>query len=100
MDLVRRLDIVERLRLIDAPTLVCVGSLDPVTPVPAAEEIVGALPAHLGQLEVVDGSGHFTWLDASDRYWPPIVEFVTRIGADDPSAARSERRSHAPTGGR
>ena len=32
-------------RPIDCPTLVCVGELDPVTPVAAAREIVDALPA-------------------------------------------------------
>ena len=43
MDLIRQLDIVDQLRRIDAPTLVSVGDLDPVTPVAAAEEIVARL---------------------------------------------------------
>jgi len=76
MNLIRRLDIVDQLQRINAPTLVSVGELDPVTPVAAAEEIVRALPEGLGRLEVVPGAGHFTWLDAPDRYWPIIIEFV------------------------
>ena len=51
-----------------SPTLVSVGELDPVTPVAAAEEIVGALPEGIAQFEVIDGAGHFTWMDAPERY--------------------------------
>jgi pimeloyl-ACP methyl ester carboxylesterase len=79
MDLVRRLDIVDQLSAIDCPTLVCVGELDPVTPVPAAEEIVHALPEGIGQLEIIADAGHFTWLDAPDHYWPGVIEFVNGI---------------------
>ncbi len=59
-----------------APSLVSVGELDPVTPIGAAAEIVDALPEGLAQLEVVDGAGHFTWLDAPDRFWPMMIEFI------------------------
>jgi pimeloyl-ACP methyl ester carboxylesterase len=76
MDLMRRLDIVDQLSRVDSPTLVSVGELDPVTPVAAAEEIVGALPEGIARLEVIAGAGHFTWLDAPDRFWPIIIEFV------------------------
>jgi pimeloyl-ACP methyl ester carboxylesterase len=76
MELIRGLDIVDQLGRVDAPMLVSVGRLDPVTPVAAAEEIVGALPEGIARLEVVDGAGHFTWLDAPDRYWPTIIEFI------------------------
>jgi pimeloyl-ACP methyl ester carboxylesterase len=76
MELIRGLDIVDQLGRVDAPTLVSVGRLDPVTPVAAAEEIVGALPEGIARLEVVDGAGHFTWLDAPDCYWPTIIEFI------------------------
>jgi proline iminopeptidase len=76
MDLVRRLDIVGQLRRITAPVLVCTGDLDPVTPVPAAQEIASALPAGAARLEIVPGAGHFTWLDAPDHYWPVIIDFI------------------------
>lgn len=76
MELVRRVDIVDQLGHVDARTLVAVGELDPVTPVAAAEEVVASLPEGVAQLEIIDGAGHFTWLDAPDRYWPVIVEFI------------------------
>ena len=72
----KRLDVVDQLGRIGSPTLVSVGELDPVTPVPAAEEIAGGLPEGIGQLEVIEGAGHFTWLDAPDRFWPMVVDFV------------------------
>ena len=78
MGLIRKLDILDQLARVDVPTLVCAGELDPVTPVGASEEIVAALPEGLGRLEVIPGAGHFTWLDAPDRYWPTIIEFLAR----------------------
>jgi pimeloyl-ACP methyl ester carboxylesterase len=81
MDVVRRTDIVDQLGRVDSPTLVAVGELDPVTPVAAAEEIVGALPEGIAQLEIIDGGGHFTWMDAPDRFWPMIMEFIHSTAA-------------------
>jgi len=76
MDLLRRFDVVDQLVRIDCPTLVCVGELDAVTPVDASREIVDALPRGLGRLEIVEGAGHFPWLDVPNRYWPVIEDFV------------------------
>ena len=76
MELIRRLDIVDQLSRVDSPTLVSVGELDPVTPVAAAVEVVGALPHGIAQLEVIDGAGHFAWMDAPERWWPMIIDFV------------------------
>ena len=84
MELIRRLDIVDQLGQVDCPTLVSVGELDPVTPVAAAEEIVRALPEGIAQFEVIDGAGHFTWMDAPERYWPMIIE----LHRPAPKAAR------------
>lgn len=76
MELIRQVDIVDQLSRIESPTLVCVGELDPVTPVSAAEEVAAGLPQGRAQLEVIAGAGHFTWLDAPDRFWPVVIEFV------------------------
>lgn len=81
MEVIRRTDIVNQLRRITAPTLVVVGELDPVTPRGAAEEIVEAMGEGIAELEVIDGAGHFTWLDAPDAFWPVIVSFVERVSA-------------------
>ena len=77
LELMRTFDVVAELGRIDCPTLVCVGELDPITPVAAAREIAEALPEGLAQLEIVEGAGHFTWRDAPDRYWPLLTRFVT-----------------------
>jgi pimeloyl-ACP methyl ester carboxylesterase len=87
MELVRRLDIVDQLAAIAAPTLVSVGDADPVTPVAAAEEIVRALPDGMAEIDVVEGAGHFTWMDAPERYWPTLVDFVERAAKREPSRA-------------
>ncbi len=76
LELMRGFDVLDQLGRIDCPTLVCVGALDPITPVSAAREIVAALPEGVGRLEVVEGAGHFTWKDAPERYWPLLLEFV------------------------
>ena len=78
--LMREFDVVDELARVDCPTLVCVGELDPVTPVAAAREIAGALPDGSARLEVIQGAGHFTWRDAPDRYWPLLTGFVTTAG--------------------
>lgn len=74
--LMRELDVLAELRHVDCPTLVSVGELDFVTPPAAARELVGALPEGTARLEVVQGAGHFPWLDVPDRYWPVVTEFV------------------------
>ncbi|MGH3347621.1 MAG: alpha/beta fold hydrolase, partial [Nocardioides sp.] len=76
MELIRALDLVDQLGRVRSPVLVCVGELDPVTPVAAAEEVVAALPAGSARLEVVPGAGHFTWLDAPDRVWAAYRRFL------------------------
>jgi pimeloyl-ACP methyl ester carboxylesterase len=43
LELMRGFDVLDQLGHVDCPTLVCVGELDPVTPVAAAREIAGAL---------------------------------------------------------
>jgi pimeloyl-ACP methyl ester carboxylesterase len=78
--LMRGFDVLDRLAGVDCPTLVCVGELDPVTPVAAARELAAALPEGMARLEVVQGAGHFPWKDAPDRYWPLLAEFVTHPG--------------------
>ena len=72
----RAFDAVADLHRVECPTLVSVGERDPVTPVAAAREIHDALPDHLRRLDVIDGAGHFPWLDTPDRYWAVLRDFV------------------------
>jgi proline iminopeptidase len=76
MEFLRRFDVVGELAAVDCPTLVCVGEIDPVTPIAAAREIVDAMPEGRARLEVIEGAGHFFWKDAASRFWPVIREFV------------------------
>jgi pimeloyl-ACP methyl ester carboxylesterase len=76
LELMRGFNVLDQLDSIECPTLVCVGELDPVTPVAAAREIADALPEGSARLAVVEGAGHFTWKDAPDRYWPLVTDFV------------------------
>jgi pimeloyl-ACP methyl ester carboxylesterase len=80
MELLRTFDVVGDLGRISSTTLVCVGELDAVTPVAASVEIAEALPSGLGRLEVIEGAGHFPWLDAPDRYFSTVRAFVATAG--------------------
>jgi pimeloyl-ACP methyl ester carboxylesterase len=81
MELFRRFDAVKHLAQVDCSTLVCVGELDPVTPVAASREIYDALPDGMARLEVIEKAGHFPWKDVPDRYWPLLNEFVRTVTA-------------------
>jgi pimeloyl-ACP methyl ester carboxylesterase len=97
MELVLGLDIVDQLSRVDSPTLVSVGDLDPVTPIGAAEEIVGALPEGIARLEIIARAGHFTWLDAPDGFWPIIIDFIH--GGIEPERVRpTSSENGAPIG--
>jgi len=80
LELMRSFDVVDDLRRITSSTLVCVGELDAVTPVAASVEIADALPGGLGRLEVIEGAGHFPWLDAPDQYFSTVRAFVATAG--------------------
>lgn len=80
-DLLRRFDVVDQVARIDCPTLVAVGDLDPITPVGAAREIVEAMSPGTGRLAVIEGAGHFPWLDRPDLFWPLISGFVTEAAS-------------------
>ncbi len=80
MEQLHSFDAVDQLGRIVSPTLVCVGELDPVTPLDAAREIYDALPDGIGRLEVIERAGHFPWKDAPDRYLEVLEDFVTGVG--------------------
>lgn len=80
LDLLCRFNALDQLSAIQCPTLVCVGDLDPVTPVSSGRELVEALPAGKARLEVFEGAGHFPWRDVPTRYWPVVTGFVAAPG--------------------
>jgi pimeloyl-ACP methyl ester carboxylesterase len=73
-----RVDLVASLSSVRAPAVVVVGTRDPVTPVAASEEIVAALPVH-AQLAVLEGAGHFPWLDEPVRLRAVLSELIGRV---------------------
>jgi proline iminopeptidase len=79
IELVCGFDMVAQLSRIDCPTLVCVGSRDPVTSVEAAREIVAGLRPGIGRLEVMQGAGHFPWKDQAERYWALLSHFIAEV---------------------
>jgi pimeloyl-ACP methyl ester carboxylesterase len=79
MQLLRMLDLRDALAAVPCPVLVSVGVLDPVTPLEAASEIAEGLPPGRARLEVLQGAGHFPWLDVPEAYWGSITSFVDDV---------------------
>ena len=77
LEMMGRWNALDQLRRIECPTLVCVGEVDPGTPVASAREILGAMEPGVGRLAIIQGAGHFAWRDEPERYWPVLEEFVT-----------------------
>jgi len=71
-----RLDLLDQLPAMAAPVLVLVGDRDPVTDVDASREIAAGLRPGIGRLEVLEGVGHFPWLDDADRFFEAVRDFV------------------------
>jgi pimeloyl-ACP methyl ester carboxylesterase len=78
-ELLTTFDAVDQLGRITSPTLVSVGALDAVTPVEAAREIADGLPPGLGRLSILEGAGHFPWLDMPDAYFADLEAFITEV---------------------
>lgn len=62
---------------VTCPTLVLAGTLDPITPIPAAEEIVAALTSTTPRYEVFERSGHFIADTEPERFFTVLREFIT-----------------------
>ena len=72
------LDLLAELPKILSPTLVCAGSADPLVTT-ATDEILDGLRPGVGRLEVIEGAGHFQWLDAPDRVFEVIGDFAVEV---------------------
>lgn len=68
------LNLVERLRLVTAPVLIIVGSLDGITGVKAGHVIAEMLP-NASVVELPDAA-HYPWIDCPDRFRDAVVSFL------------------------
>ena len=71
------MDLRTALKAVACPTLVLAGALDPITPIPAAEEMLEALDQSLVTYERFERSGHFIADTEPDRFFEVVRRFVT-----------------------
>jgi proline iminopeptidase len=69
----------DALAAIEAPVLAIAASDDRAQPPANAERI--ASTARNGELLIVDGAGHFPFAETPDRYWPPLIDWLTRTSS-------------------
>jgi proline iminopeptidase len=72
----KTMDLRDDLTTIRVPTLVLAGTLDPVCPVSAQEEMVSCLHPSVAQLELFDDCGHGTYRDQPERTEAVLREFL------------------------
>jgi pimeloyl-ACP methyl ester carboxylesterase len=63
----------------DGPLLAIAGADDRGTPPPLAARIAAAAPQ--GELLVIEGAGHFPFAETPERYWPALIDWLTRTGS-------------------
>jgi proline iminopeptidase len=73
---IRTMDTRAALPGISCPTLVMVGTYDPITPVSRAEEIHAALPRGVSRLEIFEGAGHGVHRDQPEQAERILREFL------------------------
>ena len=71
-----KMDLLDDLGKIKAPTLVLSGTDDPVTPLQDSIDIVERLPPDLVQFEVVKDTGHAPWRDKPEEAFAIIRAFI------------------------
>ncbi|MDP8923516.1 MAG: alpha/beta fold hydrolase [Chloroflexota bacterium] len=71
-----RPDVTPPLRSVRCPTLVVVGSEDVVTPPSDARHIAEAIPD--AQLEIIEGAGHLSNMEAPDQFNRVLLNFLVR----------------------
>jgi pimeloyl-ACP methyl ester carboxylesterase len=67
-------DVLDRLAGLAAPTLVVGGSLDVLTPPSLSRELAGRFSA--GRLEILEGAGHFPWVDEPNAFRSAVGGFL------------------------
>ncbi len=65
------------LEQVPAPVLVVAGARDGVTGVAAAEAVAAAFPR--GRLAVLEGAGHFPWVDEPEAFRRTVSDFLSGV---------------------
>ena len=63
----------------DIPVLAIAGEHDRPTPPACARRIASTAPR--GELLIVEGAGHFPFAEQPDRYWPALIDWLTRTSS-------------------
>ncbi|MGQ9723502.1 MAG: alpha/beta fold hydrolase [Candidatus Jordarchaeum sp.] len=71
---IEKFNVMERLKEINAPTLVIVGGRDILTPIWYSEEIASRIPN--AELKVIPGCGHAFFLEKPDEFNKAVLEFL------------------------
>ena len=79
IDMILAHDALDRLNGIRQPTNIVVGELDVVTPVSFSEEMKGRIPH--AQLHVIQGAGHFVYLEKPQAFFQTVRGFLRRVAA-------------------
>ena len=72
------LEALPALAVTDKPVLAIGAELDRAVPDVAARRIAATAPR--GDLLIVEGSGHFPFAEMPDRYWPALIDWLSRSG--------------------
>jgi pimeloyl-ACP methyl ester carboxylesterase len=70
-------EVVGALASVTAPVLVVAGQLDGLTGVASARAVAQSFPD--GRLEVLEGAGHFPWVDAPEAFRSAVAGFLATI---------------------
>jgi pimeloyl-ACP methyl ester carboxylesterase len=70
-------ELTDRLAVMNVPTLVVAGAADAVTGVAAARAVADGLPG--AELVVLDGCGHFPWVDEPARFRAVVERFCQQV---------------------
>jgi proline iminopeptidase len=63
----------------EGPVLAVAAADDRAQPPPNGERIAATAPR--GELVLIEGAGHFPFAEAPDRYWPALIDWLTRTGS-------------------
>ena len=74
------LEALSALAVTDKPVLAIGAEHDRAQSEEAARRIAATAPR--GDLLIVEGTGHFPFAEAPERYWPPLIAWLSRTEAD------------------